>query len=230
MLRLWQRFRGAISFVSDLGGALLFMIAAVGVLAAGIGGTAFVAWGIFPQPFLTFIILGIALGAAGLTLHLLRDQLAPPAKSQGAASWDLKWTSNEQAAAIQRAYQKEFGDSATQKFREAVRRIREELLDNRLVLDRTLVGDPFDAGKLRYAKWQSHEAALIAHADPAPHTDASQAYREIAVLFESQHKRTPYDPHVLQRDPAAEPPLETDLTSAVNAIDQAVETLDGSKA
>jgi hypothetical protein len=32
----------------------------------------------FPQPFFTLLVLGVALLAAGLVLHFLRERLSPP--------------------------------------------------------------------------------------------------------------------------------------------------------
>lgn len=222
MPRLWKPFRATISFLSDLGGALFFAALAVSFAAVAVGGAVLAALDVLDQPYFTLLMVGIALGAAALAVHLLRDRLmrpgtpAPVAVSPDRALPDL--TPNERAAALTRAYQDQFGDSAVQKLREASRRIRGELLDNRLHVERVLGGDPFDSRKFMRSKWISYEKALIAHSDPSPHSDSSQAYRELEALKESSRD----DFHV-----GAGQPLETDLHSAIEAIDKAVKTLEG---
>ena len=213
--RLWKPFRATISFLADLGGALLLVVAAVAFLAAALGGAGLAALDGLDQPYFTLLVVGIALGAAGLAMHLLRGRMSPP--QPVAQVPDL--TPDQRAAALQRAYHDQFGDSATLKFREASRSIREELMDSRIALDRVLVGDSFDQSKLRRSKWLSYEKVLIAYTDPAPHAHTSHAYRELAELRNSQYKRSDFDPD-------AGEPLETDLRSTIEAIDRAVETLD----
>ncbi len=223
MSRLWKPFRATISFLSDLGGALFFAALAVSFAAVAVGGAVLAALDVLDQPYFTFLMVGIALGAAALAVHLLRDRLTRPATlASMAVSPDRPptpaLTPNEQAAALTRAYQDQFGDAGALKLREASRRIRGELLDNRLAVERVLTGDPFDSRKIMRGKWISYEKALIAHSDPAPHSDSSQAYRELEALKDSSRD----DFHV-----GAGQPLETDLYSVIEAIDKAVKTLDG---
>jgi hypothetical protein len=228
--RLWKPFRATISFLADVSGALVAVAAAAGLIVAGIAGAGIAALNVLDQPYFTLLVAGLALGAAGLAVHLLGGRLTPSASTRSetttppmavpTARTPTDSTPNQQAAALTRAYQEQFGDVAAQKLREASRRVRGELLDNRLHAERVLGGEPFDSFKISRSKWLSHEGTLIAHSDPAPYGDSSQAYRELDALKDSPRQRDDFDVDAGQ-------PLETDLQSAIEAIDNAVETLDG---
>jgi LPS O-antigen subunit length determinant protein (WzzB/FepE family) len=142
-MRGWLRTRGRalLSFLSDVGGALAFSVFAVGLIVAAITGTVLLLVDAFPQPFFTLLVLGMALLAAGLALHFLREPLAPskatvPPPSAHPAS-DNPYS---RAAALQRQHEDDKAKTEARnrllEERRAIRRVREELLDNKHVLSR----------------------------------------------------------------------------------------------
>jgi hypothetical protein len=184
-MREWlqTRGRGLLSLLSDVGGALAFVVAAIALVVAALTGTVLLLLDAFPQPFFTMLVLAMALLAAGLALHLLRGRLAPP-PSTSAPLPSAAQSSNpySQAAALQR--RRDQAKVAAEdrdrllKERRAIRRVREELLDNMHVLAR-IPGDQSELLSLRFHAWSSQETTLLELDDPAPHLDASAAYREL---------------------------------------------------
>ena len=105
------------------------------------------------------------------------------------------------------------------KERRAVRRVREELLDNRHVLSR-IPGNLDELLSLKFHRWSSYELTLLEQDDPTPHINASAAYRELYGLCRGRIGEAMGEQHTY-----GEPPSDTELAGAAAAIDLAVETL-----
>lgn len=206
--RFSDRVRAAVSFLSDLGGALAFISLAVGLVAAAVGGATLAALNILDQPYFALLVTGIAFGATGLALHALRSRFGQPRPAPARASSSPRPSPDERAMALQRAYEGQFGDSSTQRLRQTSRRVREELLDNRHELEKLLTGDPFYPKRLTFERWQEGEQVLLDYVDPEPHRAASSGYREIKAIWGRFDR-----------------PSGADIGSAMRAIDRAVEVL-----
>jgi hypothetical protein len=217
-VRDWLETRGRriLSLLSDLGGALGFVVAAVALIAAAVSGAVLLAVTAFPQPFLSFLILGVALLAAGLALHFLRDRLvAPPAASGEIRSLDFN-NPLSQAAALQRQHD-------AKKPRKALRRVLEELRDDRRYVQRASEGDISQIREIGLRAWYDEEETLLELADPAPHSSARHAYRELEGIRDVLYYRESATTLTLRKQP--KDLLETDVQTTFEAIDAAIETL-----
>lgn len=182
---LHKRSRDLLSLLSDLGGALGFVAAAAALIAAAVAGSALLALEVFPQPFLSLLVLGIALLAAGLTLHFLRGRLTPPPRSAAAPRMTPSQPPDEahvvgrvidgnpysHTAALQREHEI--------RTRKSLRRIREELRDDRRRVQRAGEGDLHEIRQIRSQAWREEEETLLELTDPEPHSASRQAYREL---------------------------------------------------
>lgn len=106
--------------------------------------------------------------------------------------------------------------------RRAIREVREELRDNRHVLVRADSGGLDIAWRLASAKWVNHEGTLLVMEDSTPFTAARDAYRELAgIKMEQERRGVPDDiPTGL---------LETDKSTALEAIDNAIMVFDNAE-
>ena len=224
----WLRTRGRaiLALLADLGGALVFVTTGIGLMAAAIAGAVLVALTAFPQPFLTLLVCSIALLSMGLALHFLRERLAPPKRSpQITAAPAPAPNAYSQAAALQHEHDEKAREDAARedaaKLRRATRRIREELLDNKHVLDQ-ISGDVTQLLALRFNSWEREETLLLDQDDPKPHEMASAAYRGLRGLLRGR-----VGENELDGSPYAygEPPSEEELFQVERAIHQAAETL-----
>lgn len=228
-MRDWLQTRGKafLSLLSDLGGALGFVVFAVALIAAAVSGTVLLALEVFPQPFLGLLVLGVGLLAAGLALHFLQDLLAPPARATTSVSLQqpdeahagggiAKGSPYSQAAALQRQHE-------GAKARKAIRRIREELLDNRRHVQRASEGDMSQIQQISSRAWHKEEETLLELPDPQPHSSARQAYRELEGIREVLYIRKSLTTLRLRSKPREL--LETDVHTTFEAIDEAVEKL-----
>lgn len=185
---------------------------------------------VFPQPFLSLLVLGIALLAAGLTLHFLRSRLTPPPRSAAAPPLTLSQPSDEahlvgrvidgnpysQAAALHREHE-------GIKTRKALRRIREELRDDRRRVQRASDGDLREIRQIRFQAWREEEETLLEMTDPEPHSASRQAYRELEGIEDVIYIRESISTLRLRNEPREL--LETDIQTTFEAIDQAVRVL-----
>jgi hypothetical protein len=184
LMRQWlgTRGRALLSFLSDLGGALVFVTAALGLIAAAVVGAVLFALTAFPQPFFTFLVLGVGLLVAGLTVHFLRDRLAP--EPQQAPAVGVKRNPYSDAILAQRQHDEAKRAQAEReqalKLRRAVRRITEELRDNLALLERD---DVFWEEGYRDSHWREEQTVLLDHHDAAPYQAAREAYRRIGGVF-----------------------------------------------
>lgn len=182
---LQTRGRGILSFLSDLGGALVFVVLAAGLLAAAVTGAVLVTLDAFPQPFLALFVLGMASLAAGLALHFLRSHLTSiPASAQPLPQTDPRIDNPySEGATLQRrcdeAKAQEEERNRVLAERRAFRWVREELLDNEHRIRRARGGDPEELEHLTDQHWRECEATLLEFEDPEPHAKARKAYREI---------------------------------------------------
>jgi hypothetical protein len=172
-----------LSLLSDFGGALAFVVAGVALVVAALTGTVLLLLDVFPRPFFTMLVLAMALVAAGLALHLLRGRLAsPPPTLAPAPSTPQSSNPYSRAAAMQTHHDQEKAAAEERdrllEERRAIRRIREELLDNMHVLSR-IPGNQDELLSLKFHAWNSQESTLLELDDPTPHLDASAAYREL---------------------------------------------------
>jgi len=222
-MRKWlqTRGRGLLSFLSDLGGALAFVAAAIALVVAALTGTVLLLLDAFPQPFFSMLVLGMALLAAGLALHFLRGRLAPPAPPPPAVQSSNPYS---QAAAMQTRHDQEKAAAEERdrllEERRAIRRIREELLDNMHVLDR-IPGNQGELLSLKFLAWNSQESTLLELDDPAPHLDASAAYRELYGLCRGRVG----DDEMGGQYTYGDQPDGAEIASAKVAIDKASATL-----
>lgn len=229
---LQTRGRAILSLLSDVGGALAFVVVAAGLLAAAVVGAALVTLDLFPQPFLTLFILGVALLAAGLVLRFLQGPLtpvaapAPPPLPQTSPGVDNPYS---RAAALQRQHNEgkaqEEERSRVLAERRALRWVREELLDNKHRINRAADGDLEELHHLTGQHWQECEATLLEIENPLPHAKARQAYRKIESIENTQYTRDPGNPRILvPRDFPADLPA-SDVQSVIEAIDAAAKSL-----
>jgi hypothetical protein len=105
------------------------------------------------------------------------------------------------------------------KERRAARRIREELLDNKHTLSR-LPGNLDELLSLKFHAWSSNQSTLLEQDDPAPHINASAAYRELYGLCQGRVGEAMGEQHTY-----GDPPTDAERSAAATAIDLAVETL-----
>lgn len=227
----WLQTRGRkiLSLLSDIGGALALVVLATGLIAAAIAGAVLAVTTAFPQPYLTLLVLGIALLAAGLALHFLRNAF-PSAKSGAApdltaplheasrTSQPRPGASNpySQAAAMQRRH-----DNSEE--RKALRRVREELRDDRRHVQRAHEGDIRQIQQISFQAWFKDEETLLAMADATPHSAARHAYRELGGIQDVLYIRESASTLRLRKQP--KDLLETDVHTTYEAIDAAVERL-----
>ena len=224
----WLQTRGrrVLSLLSDLGGALGFVVVAVGFIAAAVAGTVLLAITAFPQPFLSFLVFGIALLAAGLALHFLHDRMIVPATgtaapaqsanaSGGIRSLDIN-SPYSQAAALQRQHDEK-------KPRKALRRVLEELRDDRRHVQRASEGDIGEIRQISIRAWNDEEETLLELADPVPHSAARHAYRELEGIQDVLYIRESSTTLRLRNQPRDL--LETDVRTTCEAIDAAIEKL-----
>lgn len=224
-MRGWLQTRGRalLGLLSDIGGALAFVAVAVGLIAAAATGTVLLLFDAFPQPFFTMLVLGAALLAAGLALHFLRERLSPPPPVLSPSTQAPAPNAYSRAAAMQRQHDQEKVEAKDRdrllKERRAVRRVREELLDNKHVLSR-IPDDLDELLSLKFHRWNSYESTLLEQDDPTPHINASAAYRELYGLCRSRVGEAMGEPHTY-----GDPPSDIELAVAATAIDLAIETL-----
>lgn len=229
---LQTRGRSILAFLSDLGGALAFVAVAAGLIVAAITGAVLVAWTAFPQPYFTLLVVGMAFLAVGLVLHFLRAPLTAPEQPQrqppGPRVADQE--ASARAAALVRKHEEKAKEEKSKEeeaqkeianLRRANRRIREELLDNRYVVNR-IPRNVEGLLALRFDSWTKEKAALLDQDDPKPHEMASAAYRELQGLLRGRVGENNMDgsPYI-----HGDPPRQHELDSVELAIDRAVETL-----
>jgi hypothetical protein len=223
----WLQIKGraALSFLADLGGALVFVSLAAGLVAAAISGAILTAWTAFPQPYFTLLVVGVAFLVIGLVVHFLRGPLSPPPPKAPIAPAARNPYSD--AAALQRRHDEKAKEEADQQaaagLRRATRRIREELLDNKHAVERI----PLDREALlalNFQSWRSEKTVLLDQDDSRPHETASAAYRELSGLLRGR-----IEDNVVDGSPmvVGNPPSGVDLDSAKRAIDEAVSALAG---
>jgi hypothetical protein len=192
---------------------------AIGLVAAAVAGAVLVAIDVFPQPFLTVLILGVAFGAAGIAVHFLRDPLTPtPAAAPVSTPPIQHRPSPAESERDLQMRQKEEGSRR----RRAARRIREELLDAKHLLQRMPEGGSRDIDDIRFTVWDQEKDALLEHDVPGPYTAASDAYRELTALLRTQYRKVD---GLWERNAETEL-LETDVLSAIQAIDRALVALE----
>jgi hypothetical protein len=106
------------------------------------------------------------------------------------------------------------------KERRAIRRIREELLDNMHVLSR-IPGNLDELLSLKFHAWNSQEATLLELDDPTPHLDVSAAYRELYGLCRGRVG----DDDVGGQYTYGDRPSRAEIAAVEMAIDKAAGTL-----
>lgn len=231
---LLSKGRAALSFLADLAGALAFVSVAAGLLIAACVGAALAAWTAFPQPYFSLLVVGVAFMATGLTLHFLRNRLTPsPAASTTAPAEPAvaKASSNplSQAAVLQRRHEIEAEAGRRREsevaLRRAVRRIREELLDN----DRAVSRSSLELDELLHVSfnyWQTEQATLLDADDPDPHERASEAYRQIRGVLTGRVR----DDEMGGSFTTGDPPRSGEINEVRRAIDKAVQALQAAEA
>ncbi len=233
-MRAWFHARGRklLSLLSDLGGALSFVVLAVGFIAAAVAGTVLFAIEVFPQPFLSILVLGIALLAAGLALHFLRSYLAPsPVEIAPSLSAPLQeaaatsWTGSDNAYSRAAAMQRQHDDVEALK---ALRRVREELRDNRRHVQRASEGNIGQIRQISLQAWGECEEILLGLPSSTPHSFARHAYRELEGIQDVLYIRESRTTLSLRRQP--KDLLETDVHTTLEAIDGAIERLSEAEA
>lgn len=232
-MRKWLQTRGReiVALLSDIGGALALVVAAATLIVAAVVGVVLLMLDVFPQPFLTLFVLGMAFLAGGLTLHFLGPVLAPtphPRTRAPAAGPELN-SPYSQAAELQRRHDTATADAETRNRmlaeRSALRRIREELLDNKNRIERAYHGETEEVHHLTSQHWRESEAVLLEVEDPAPHEKAREAYRAIETIQNTRYTRDLDNPNVLiKRDFPSELSFH-DVRSATDAIDDAAKSL-----
>lgn len=229
-MREWLRTRGReiVSLLSDLGGALAFVVSAAGLISAAVVGTILVALDVVPQPFFELLVLGVALLAAGVTLHLLRGRLAPPPRPALDPAAARAENPHPQAGVPQRVHDdaeaERESEAKISSRRRALRSIREELLDNRQRVQRAGENDTDRIHELTRDQWTANEDVLLEMPDPEPHAAAREAYREIAGIKGTRYS---FNPHLGLWEEKDFPGqlLETDVSTTLEAIDIAAEKL-----
>lgn len=232
-MREWLKTRGReiLALLSDIGGALALVVFAASVIVAAVVGAALLMLDVFPQPFFTLFVLGMASLAAGLTLHFLRPALTPAstASKQAPVVTPELDSPYSKAAALQRQHDdakaKEEERTRVLAERRALRWVREELLDNRHRITRAAEGEIEELHQLTDQHWKECEATLLELENPLLHAKARQAYRKIESIEHTQYTRDPGDPSFLiLRDFPAELPAG-EVQSALEAIDAAHKSL-----
>ena len=229
-MRKWLQTRGraSLSLLSDIGGALALVVFAASLLLAAVAGAALLTLDVFPQPFFTLFVLGMASLGGGLTLHFLRPALTRTSTADAQAVRPLSGFDSE-AAALRRQHDEAKADEEARNRmlseRRALRRVREELLDNRNRIQRAHDGDTEEVHHLTSQHWRESETVLLELEDPVPHAKARQAYRAIEVIQNTQYIRDFDNPNVLvRRDFPGELPGD-DVRRAIDAIDGAAKSL-----
>lgn len=233
-MRAWFQTRGRrlLSLLSDLGGALGFVVLAVGFIAAAVAGTVLVAVEAFPQPFLSLLVLGIALLAAGLALHFLRSSLTAPRGETAPAllvprqeAEATSWTGSDNAYSRASAMQRQHDDA---KARKALRRVREELRDDRHHVQRASEGNIGQIRQISLQAWGECEETLLGLPSSIPHSSARHAYRELEGIQDVLYIRESRTTFSLRKQPKVL--LETDVHTTLEAIDAAIEKLSAADA
>jgi hypothetical protein len=103
--------------------------------------------------------------------------------------------------------------------RRAIREVREELRDDRNVVQKAESGEVGIARHLSGKKWQLYEGTLLDIEDSAPHSAAREAYRELVGIERQEETRSgPNDIPIGL--------LSTDKATTLEAIDNAIKVLD----
>jgi hypothetical protein len=226
--------RAVLSFLADLAGALAFVSVALGLLIAAFVGAALAAWTAFPQPYFTLLVVAVALLGTGLALHFLRDWLTPlPATSPPAPPQPVATNAGEnplsQAAALQRRH--EIDEQAAAKreadvaLRRAVRRIREELLDNDRAVSRSS-SELDELLNVSFDQWRTEQSTLLDAEDPEPHERASEAYRQIRSVLTGRV----FDDGMSSSYTQGSRPASSEVNEVRRAIDKAVQALQAAEA
>jgi len=207
----------------------MLVVLAVGFITAAVVGTILVTLDVFPQPFITLLIFGVAALMAALALHFLREPLRPTPASASQPQPSPVTNSYSQASALQRQHDTAKVEEEERRRvlaeRRALRWVREELLDNKHRITRATEGDLEELHHLTGKHWQECEATLLELENPLPHAKARQAYRKIESIENTQYIRDPDNPRILvPRDFPADLPAG-DVQSAIEAIDAAANSL-----
>ena len=227
---LGTRGRAIISLLSDFGGALSFVVLAVALITAAVAGAILVAVDVFPPVFLAFLILGLALLAAGLALHFLREPMARSVRSSPATPTPPGTDESfepDMDDAYARAVAAERRDNES-KARRGLRQIREELRDNRAHVVRAGQGEIRRIQRISLQTWHEEENTLVELQDPAPHAAARHAYRELEGIQDVIYIRASRETFTIRRQPLDL--LETDVQTTLEAIDEAIEKLTAAEA
>jgi hypothetical protein len=100
------------------------------------------------------------------------------------------------------------------------RRVREELRDDRRHVQRASEGDIL---QISFQAWFNDEETLLELADPAPHSSARHAYRELGGIQDVIYFRESASTLRLRKQPKEL--LETDIHTTYDAIKAAIEKL-----
>jgi hypothetical protein len=228
----WLRTKGRalLGFLADLAGALAFLTVAATLLSVAIIGTVLAAVDIFPQPYFTFLVIGVGGLAAGLALVFLPRLLPEPVPVTSAISAPASELKEEQAAQdVEAAAQlkretnerKRAEQGRAMRLRRATRRIREELLDNDRAVMR--VSSRLDELlELNFGVWDAEKSVLLDADDPEPHERASDAYRQIRGLLNGRIGESDFGdgPHTY-----GQPPADEEVAGVRRAINKAVDVL-----
>lgn len=215
---MWRPFRSAISFLADLGGALVAVVVAVGFIVAAGAGAILVATDLLPQPFLTMMIFGLALGASGVTLHFLRDPLTPtPAQPDQPVEPppELEDLGPDQGlGAIERATEMT-REYEVRRLRKALRSIAEDELEGlnrfRLLMFQGGMAEGFSPAT---AQWSQYSELLKESADAEVYRLGAAAYAAMRDLADAIGGKGPQS--VLVK------PL---TAGALTKVDQAIEAM-----
>ena len=229
MKRAGKWLWGALGAASTVQFAAWFLGLIFAILAAGYANlsTGFrIALGVAVFGFATCLLLAlIPLLPASIRRKPKAEQNAP--QRQAVA---VEVSPYSHAALLQRQHdetaQEERERERIVNVRRAFREVREELRDNRLLVQRVGEGETDAIHELTATKWDLYEGTLLDIEDSEPHSAVRDANRELARIQDTQYTRDPENPRVSVRRDFPSDPLETDIATTLEAIDKAIKALD----
>ena len=202
----WARFRSAIGFLSDLGGAVLAVAFGLGVIVAAV----ILAAEFFPIVPLILVALGAALVVFGVVVRFLGPRWHASAQIVQPVPTGEVADRYAEASALQENYY-------VLRARKAARLVREELVDNQAVLQ-VMRNENRDLNhQFSRDRWVANQEALLEYTDPRPFRVTQEAYRRLERLdgFRTQTG--------LQAD---HPDIGAKIESALGAIGNAIRGLE----
>lgn len=179
-IKRWaRRIRAALSFMSDLGGSIIFLGLATALVVGGV----FVALDFLDGVALILVASGLALAAFWAVSYFvgpkLREQPILPVPVADAENPFVR------ARQFQHRYREDQERERVEQQRlgllRAIREIREELLDNKRVIEEAREADSPELFRAVVDAWNEYGPALRDHGSAEAHRAVREAYRRVRI-------------------------------------------------